>query len=112
MDQWGSCLVARRRRVRSPGPRGQGEAAVAHAGPPAEGVLRTGVDIIRLRGANGVNLDQWRSPLLPVQWIELRKEGAQEMDKPAVWPIPVAIILIIAIGRLVQMFLQALQVIG
>jgi len=34
------------------------------------------------------------------------------MDKPAVWPIPVAIILIIAIGRLVQMFLQALQVIG
>jgi hypothetical protein len=32
--------------------------------------------------------------------------------KLAWWPIPVAIILIVALGRLVQIILQALEVIG
>jgi len=34
------------------------------------------------------------------------------MDKVSLWPIPVAILLMVALGRLVQMILQALEVIG
>jgi hypothetical protein len=47
-----------------------------------------------------------------VQWIgTIREDGGNDMTRPGLWPLGSAIILIVALGFLVRLFLQALLVI-